>query len=100
MPKFTPKVLTANALASGEVIWRRPDGGWSPDHRDAQLLEDEAEAAALLEDAASDIGLVGPYLADAAPGVDGPRPVHLREAFRTRGPSNHAHGKQEAVTDA
>ena len=29
------------------------------------------------------------------PGPNGPEPIHFREAFRTRGPSNYAHGKQE-----
>ena len=38
--------------------------------------------------------MVGAYLADAQPGPDGPEPVHFREAFRTRGPSNYFHGKQ------
>ena len=40
--------------------------------------------------------VVGPYLADARMGPDGPEPVHFREAFRTRGPSNRFHGKQAA----
>ncbi|EDZ40945.1 conserved hypothetical protein [Rhodobacteraceae bacterium HTCC2083] len=28
-------------------------------------------------------------------GPDGPEPTHFREAFRRKGPSNYAHGKQE-----
>jgi len=40
---------------------------------------------------------VGAYLADAQLGACGPQPVHFREIFRTRGPSNHAHGKQESA---
>ena len=39
--------------------------------------------------------MVGVYLADARLGPNGPEPIHFREAFRTRGPSNYAHGKQE-----
>jgi hypothetical protein len=31
-------------------------------------------------------------------GPDGPEPVHFREAFRTRGPSNYRHGKQADLT--
>ena len=38
--------------------------------------------------------MVGAYLADARAGEEGPEPTHFREAFRTRGPSNYAHGKQ------
>ena len=33
-------------------------------------------------------------LADAKDGPNGPEATHFREAFRTRGPSNYAHGKQ------
>lgn len=95
MPRFTPKVLTANALASGEVIYLTPAGGWSPLHAEAVLFDDEALANARLAYAATDIALVGPYLADARPGPHGPEPTHIREAFRTRGPSNYPHGKQE-----
>jgi hypothetical protein len=42
--------------------------------------------------------VVGAYLADATAGPDGPEPVHFREAFRTRGPSNYPHGKQADLT--
>ena len=38
--------------------------------------------------------VVGPYLADARSGPNGPEPTHFREEFRTRGPSNYHHGKQ------
>ena len=41
--------------------------------------------------------VVGAYLADARMGPQGPEPVHFREVFRTRGPSNYAHGKQESA---
>ena len=40
--------------------------------------------------------VVGAYLAEARMGAQGPEPVHFREVFRTRGPSNYAHGKQIA----
>ncbi len=42
--------------------------------------------------------LVGAYLADAKAGPNGPEPTHFREAFRTRGPSNYAHGKQAGAS--
>lgn len=95
MPRFSPKVLTANALASGEVIYRTRAGDWSPLHADAELLEDEALANERLVAAGTDNQLVGAYLADAKAGPQGPEPTHIREAFRTRGPSNYNHGKQE-----
>ena len=40
------------------------------------------------------VGGKGAYLVDAKPGPNGPEPTHFRETFRTRGPSNYAHGKQ------
>lgn len=98
MPRFVPKVVTANILRSGEVVYMCADGSWSPRHEDAELIGDEATAAERLAVAeAQATTVVGPYLADAAPGPDGPVPTHIREAFRTRGPSNYHHGKQEAA---
>ena len=92
---FTPKVLTANDLLEGDVIYRDAAGGWSRQHKDAVLYENEREAeAALVKALAEGAVIVGPYLADATAGPHGPLPVHFREAFRTRGPSNYAHGKQ------
>ena len=41
--------------------------------------------------------VVGVYLADVAPEASGPKPPHLREEFRAKGPSNYAHGKQETM---
>jgi hypothetical protein len=93
---FKSKVLTANRLIEGDVIYYAPGGGWVGDHRDALLIEDEAEGNALLAEA-NKLGtfLVGAYLADAVRDADGkPVPTHFREEFRTRGPSNYRHGKQ------
>ncbi|QDC09390.1 DUF2849 domain-containing protein [Oceanicola sp. D3] len=96
MPKpFTPKVVTANALIEGDVIYLTNNGEWSRRHEDARLFTDEAAANAALAAAelqASEI--VGAYLADATSGARGPEPTHFREAFRATGPSNYAHGKQ------
>lgn len=98
MPRFTPKVVTANTLRSGEVVYLTAAGEWAPCHEAAELIEDEATAEARLAAAlAQNTVVVGPYLADATPGATGPEPVHIREAFRTRGPSNYHHGKQEAA---
>ena len=66
--------------------------------REAELIEDEAHAAIRLIEAHSQRAVVvGAYLADARPGAAGPEPVHFREVFRTRGPSNYAHGKQAGI---
>ena len=94
----TPKVVTANDLLQGDVVWLTADDRWSRDMREAELIEDEAHAAIrLIEAQAQRSVVVGAYLADARPGSAGPEPVHFREVFRTRGPSNYAHGKQAGI---
>jgi uncharacterized protein DUF2849 len=94
--KFTSKVLTANDLLQGDVIYFGRDGGWTRTHAQAELIEDAARADALLASVSAQAGgIVGPYLANAVTGIDGaPQPAHFRETFRARGPSNYAHGKQ------
>ncbi len=94
---FTPKVVTANALIEGDVVYLTEDDRWSRDHAEAELIEDEAHAQLrLLRADRQRDRVVGAYLADARMGARGPEPIHFREVFRTRGPSNYAHGKQEA----
>ena len=92
MPRaFTPKVVTANALLEGCAVWLTEDDRWSRDMAEAELLTDEAHAdLRLIEAQARASEVVGPYLADAAPGQSGPQPTHFREAFRRDGPSDAA----------
>ena len=93
--QFTPKVVTANRLREGDVVYLTVDDRWTPHHHEAELIEDEAHAQMrLLHGTAQKLEVVGAYLADARPGPNGPEPVHFRETFRTRGPSNYHHGKQ------
>ncbi|SDJ49010.1 DUF2849 domain-containing protein [Aliiruegeria lutimaris] len=103
MPRpFTPKIITANALLEGDVVYFTENGSWSRNMSEAELLEDEAHATIRLIDAEQQGHIiVGAYLADAKSGPKGPEPVHFRESFRARGPSNYLHGKQaDARSDA
>ncbi len=94
---FTPKIVTANALLSGETVYLTEDDRWSPRHEEAELIDDEAHAQLRLLFAESQPGrVVGPYLAEAMHRPDGPAPLRLREVIRAQGPSNYAHGKQGA----
>lgn len=96
--KFTPKVITANDLLEGDTIWLTEDDRWSRHMAEAELIDDEAHAQIrLLFAEGQHAQIVGPYLADAKAGDNGPEPTHFRETFRTRGPSNYAHGKQVEV---
>ena len=93
--RFTPKVVSANALLDGDAVWLTEDDRWSRDMAEAELIEDEAHADIRLLFARGQTSLVvGAELADAAAGPDGPVPTHFREAFRTRGPTNYRLGKQ------
>ena len=96
MPKaFTPKVVTANDLLEGDVIYQTADDRWSRRLEEAEIIEDEAHAQLRLLDAERQKNIiVGVYLADVAKGENGPEPIHFREAFRRTGPSNYFHGKQ------
>ena len=97
---FTPKVITGNDLRAGDVVYLTAAGHWSPHHHEAALFTDPVEADLRLAEADRQRHLVvGAYLADARPGPNGPEPLHFREAFRTRGPSNYAHGKQVDLSD-
>ncbi len=92
---FSPVIITANALESGEVVYLSENDGWSDDIRAAELIEDEAHAQLRLLEALSDSHAVGAGLVPARAGPDGPEPLALREGFRQRGPSNYPHGKRE-----
>ena len=94
---FTPKVVTANALLEGDVIYQTATG-WTRDLAEAEVLTDEADADLRLIDASAQQDLVvGVYLADVTLHDDTPHPTHFREDFRAKGPSNYAHGKQETL---
>ncbi len=95
MPKtFTPKVVTANHLLKGDVIYQTATG-WSRRLDEAEVLTDEADADLRLIEASQQVDVVvGAYLADIALENGIPAPTHFREDFRATGPSNYAHGKQ------
>ena len=94
---FTPKVVTANDLLEGDVIYLAADDAWVRDLAQAEVLTDEAGADLRLLLAQSQPDrVVGAYLAEVRTGPTGIEPAHFREEFRRRGPSNYAHGKQEA----
>lgn len=91
------KVVTGSDLRAGDVVWRASNGTWVRRLADAELIEDVAIADLALLEAMRGAEVVGIYLAEARRGPNGPEPVHFREAFRARGPSNYRHGKQEAA---
>ena len=89
------KIITANDLVDGDVVYLSADNRWVRHQKDAELLMDAEHAAARLRFAeAHHAHVVGAYLAGVNAGPSGPMPVHFREVFRACGPSNYFHGKQ------
>ena len=97
---FTPKILTANDLLEGDAIYWTADQTWSRHFNESLVFAQEEAADAALKTAQSQPHIaVGAYLTDAKEGPNGPEPVHFREVFRTKGPSNYNHGKQVELSD-
>ncbi len=84
------KILTANALLSGDVIYFSQTGTWSRDLDEAFVgLDDNAWKWLGQKGEGEDrIGrVVGPYLVDVEKTANGVRPTHIRERIRTLGPT-------------
>ncbi|ADM09068.1 hypothetical protein PB2503_04967 [Parvularcula bermudensis HTCC2503] len=85
------KVVTANDLMTGAVIYLKDDAGWTEDLRQAVVAEGD-EALSLLDQALADEAhAVGPYLMDVAEeeGVAPTGRALLREQIRDTGPTIH-----------
>lgn len=95
--RFQPGIISANDLLSGAVIYMTKSGTWVTSMCEAEFIDDQdrAEARLAAAEAQPEIA-VGPYLAPADNGPDGPRPNHFREAFRAAGPSAPARQSYEA----
>jgi hypothetical protein len=88
------KVLTANILTDGVVVYLAAAGAWTERLAEARFLTDESEQTRLLQVAEQDVArriIVDPYLMDAADGPDGPAPVSQRERIRATGPTIPTH---------
>jgi hypothetical protein len=83
------KILTANQLRSGEVLYWKA-GGWVESLAEAEIFTDEAAAEAALAQAQTSVTgnqVVTPYLFDVRQDKSGIRPVKEREIIRSLGPS-------------
>jgi hypothetical protein len=83
------KLITANDLFDGDVVYRTKNGGWTGVIARAALYEG-ADALTALELAGQDEGrVVGPYLMDADEGRNPSGRGTLRETIRRDGPSTN-----------
>jgi sulfite reductase (NADPH) hemoprotein beta-component len=90
------KVLTANRLVDGEVVFWR-EGQWVERFADAQVFADGDAAGedAVAAGKGQPTVIIEPYLIDIADGPAGTAPVSYRERIRALGPTNEPdHGKQ------
>ena len=82
------KLVTANRLSDGAVVYFDVAGGWSLSLADAVTASDDAAADALLERAAPAVKarlIVEPYLMEIA--EPDRRPLRERERIRAAGPT-------------
>ena len=94
-PNFD-QIITANDLLEGDVVYFTAAATWSRDIQRAEVFSDEAIAQVRLIEAIAQANIiVGAYSMPIQHTKDGHAPTHFREEFRTKGPSNYAHGKQE-----
>lgn len=84
------KVLTANILNDGVVVYLAAGGAWTEVLPEARFLAEETEQTRLLQIAEQDVDrriIVDPYLMDVLNSTDGPMPVSQRELIRATGPT-------------
>lgn len=88
---MTLKIVTANRLDDGLVVYLAADDSWSEVLNDAARAATEGEAAALMEAAQAAVArrrVIGPYLMAVAAADGAIHPVGTREIIRaSRGPT-------------
>ncbi len=78
------KILTGNDLPTGDVIWWT-GSGWSRHVEDAADVGEQGEAVLTAEEGARRVNT--PYIIEAIPTPEGPRPAHIKDRIRALGPT-------------
>ena len=89
----TAKILTANDLHSGGVVFATANGDWSPFISQAQLSDDASTSEKLEahgQHAVESQIVVEPFFIDVTLQNGLPHPVRFREQLRVNGPSVQA----------
>jgi hypothetical protein len=84
-----PKMLTANRLKDGDVLYWK-DGGWVLSLAEAEIFPDQSAGDAALAEAQKSVAanqVVAPYLFDVRVENGVVRPVKEREIIRAAGPT-------------
>lgn len=101
MPKeFEPKIVSANDLLDGDVIYLGAGGSWTRHLSEAAVANSDEAADRLLALGDQTSKVVGPYLVAVALDDGGvPAPTHFREKFRELGPTNRPDLGRQADPD-
>ena len=94
------KIVTANRLEDGEVVWLGTGGQWVETVEAAHLLDDKdavTRALAFAASAVTDRVIVEPYEIDVSLEDGAIVPVKLREKIRAKGPTIRADLGKQAV---
>lgn len=94
------KVVTANRLRDGRVVFLSPKGAWALSIVQAALFEDKSaleEALLLAHHSIADNRIVDPYDVDVRIENNIPIPLRLRERIRTNGPTTGSDIDKTAV---
>jgi len=86
----TPKVVTANRLIDGLVVFVADGPRWVTDIKDATVFEDGPKLDEAMAFGAAEVAnrkIVDPYTIDIVVVDGGPVPERLRERIRAIGPS-------------
>ena len=78
------KILTGNDLKDGRVTWWT-GSGWSAHVEDAADVGEHGEAILSAEEGARRVN--APYIIEAVPTPEGPRPAHIKDRVRALGPT-------------
>lgn len=84
-----PKIISANRLADGTVVYLGPDRSWTEvlDHADCFTDDAAADGLTLARDHVKRNLVIDPFLVEVTAPEEGPRPVSLRNRIRARGPT-------------
>lgn len=84
------KIISANRLADGIVVYAGPQGSWLDRLDAAQIFESQAEAetglAAARDDAKRNL-ILDPFIVEIAHDARGLRALSLRNVIRAQGPT-------------
>lgn len=82
-----PKVVTSWNVETGRTVYRKADGTWSSDLRDAIVLTGDTAEAELSKAAAEQSLVVDPYFMEVTEAGEPTGRETLRETIRVHGPT-------------